>query len=39
MSAWGFLWAIMSTQEILMGPEQELKVLFRDSNMNAYDIM
>lgn len=28
----------LSTREILMGPEQELKFLFRDSNMNAVDI-
>lgn len=29
----------LSTQEILKGPEQALKILFRDSNMNADDIM
>lgn len=30
----------LSTQEILMGPEQALRCdLFRDSNMNADDIM
>lgn len=29
----------MSTLEVLMEPEQELKFLFRDSNMNAHDIM
>lgn len=29
----------LSAQEIRMGPEQELRVLFRDSKMNADDIM